>query len=61
MEYCNGGSLYSILDQPTNAYGLEEEEFILFLRHICEYCYIGNDCRIGCSWQLIVYKYMYVN
>ena len=49
MEYCNGGSLYSILDQPTNAYGLEEEEFLLFLRHICEYRYIGNDCRIRCS------------
>jgi len=36
MEYCNGGSLYSILDEPINAFGLEESEFMLFLEHICE-------------------------
>lgn len=37
MEYCNGGSLYSILEKPINAYGLEETEFLLFLKHICKF------------------------
>ncbi|XP_067929929.1 serine/threonine-protein kinase TBK1-like [Watersipora subatra] len=34
MEYCNGGSLYSILEKTSNAYGLPESEFLLFLKHI---------------------------
>ena len=37
MEYCNGGSLYSILEKPANAYGLPETEFLLFLKHIGEF------------------------
>lgn len=27
MELCTGGSLYSLLDDPENAYGIEEIEF----------------------------------
>jgi len=27
MELCTGGSLYSILDDPENAFGVEENEF----------------------------------
>lgn len=34
MEYCSGGSLYSMLEQPQYAYGFPETEFLLFLRHI---------------------------
>ncbi|GAB6028145.1 Inhibitor of kappa light polypeptide protein enhancer in B-cells kinase [Chamberlinius hualienensis] len=33
MELCNGGSLYTILDDPENTYGLPEEEFLLVLKH----------------------------
>ncbi|KAL4226441.1 hypothetical protein ACF0H5_014424 [Mactra antiquata] len=36
MEYCSGGSLYSMLEQPQYAYGFPESEFLLFLRHIAE-------------------------
>lgn len=34
MELCTGGSLYHILDDPENAYGLEETEFLLVLEHL---------------------------
>jgi TANK-binding kinase 1 len=34
MEYCNGGSLSSIIEQPENIYGLQQTEFLLVLRHM---------------------------
>lgn len=35
MELCTGGSLFNILDDPENAYGLHEAEFMLVLEHLC--------------------------
>lgn len=34
MELCTGGSLFNILDDPINSFGLEESEFLLVLKHI---------------------------
>ncbi|XP_076033468.1 I-kappaB kinase epsilon isoform X2 [Oratosquilla oratoria] len=34
MELCTGGSLFNILDDPENSYGLEESEFLLVLQHL---------------------------
>lgn len=34
MEYCEGGSLYAMLDQPKYAFGFPEEEFLVVLKHI---------------------------
>lgn len=34
MELCTGGSLFNILDDPENTYGLQEEEFFLVLEHL---------------------------
>lgn len=34
MELCTGGSLFNILDDPANSYGLEESEFLLVLKHL---------------------------
>ncbi|XP_065168004.1 serine/threonine-protein kinase TBK1 isoform X2 [Atheta coriaria] len=34
MELCTGGSLYNILDDPENTYGLDEKEFLLVLDHL---------------------------
>lgn len=34
MELCTGGSLFSILDDPMNSYGLEEDEFLLVLKDL---------------------------
>uniref|UniRef100_A0AAR5QCR6 Protein kinase domain-containing protein n=2 Tax=Dendroctonus ponderosae TaxID=77166 RepID=A0AAR5QCR6_DENPD len=34
MELCTGGSLFNILDDPENTYGLEENEFLLVLAHL---------------------------
>ncbi|XP_078582487.1 serine/threonine-protein kinase TBK1-like [Branchiostoma floridae x Branchiostoma japonicum] len=36
MELCTGGSLYTILDEPENAYGLQEEEFKLVMKDVGE-------------------------
>ena len=34
MELCDGGSLLSVLDEPANAYGLDDKEFLVFLKDI---------------------------
>lgn len=34
MELCTGGSLFNILDDPVNSFGLEESEFLLVLKHL---------------------------
>lgn len=34
MELCTGGSLFNILDDPENTYGLPSHEFRLVLEHL---------------------------
>lgn len=34
MELCTGGSLFNILDDPANSFGLDETEFLLVLKHL---------------------------
>ena len=34
MELGGGGSLYTILDEPENAHGLPESEFLVVLRDV---------------------------
>ncbi|KAK7503339.1 hypothetical protein BaRGS_00005260 [Batillaria attramentaria] len=34
QEYCEGGSLYHMLDQPQYQYGLPEDQFLLVLYHV---------------------------
>ena len=34
MELCTGGSLFNLLDDPENSYGLDEDEFSLVLSHL---------------------------
>lgn len=34
MELCTGGSLFNILDDPENTYGLPQHEFLLVLEHL---------------------------
>ncbi|XP_045777800.1 serine/threonine-protein kinase TBK1 [Maniola jurtina] len=34
MELCTGGSLFNILDDPENTYGLQEHEFLLVVEHL---------------------------
>ena len=36
MELCSGGSLYSILDDPRNSHGIEEEELKRVLGDVCK-------------------------
>nr|WBP49704.1 TBK1/IKK epsilon family protein [Azumapecten farreri] len=36
MELSTCGSLYNMLDDPKNAYGLEETEFLLVLKHVAK-------------------------
>ncbi|XP_046339501.2 serine/threonine-protein kinase TBK1-like [Haliotis rufescens] len=35
-EFCDGGSLLDHLNRPENAYGLDEEEYLLLLRHLVD-------------------------
>ncbi|XP_016302894.1 serine/threonine-protein kinase TBK1 [Sinocyclocheilus anshuiensis] len=37
MEYCPCGSLYTVLEEPTNAYGLPEDEFLIVLQDVDEH------------------------
>ncbi|XP_075560340.1 serine/threonine-protein kinase TBK1-like [Dermacentor variabilis] len=34
MELCTGGSLFTILDDPANSYGLEEHDYLVVLRDL---------------------------
>jgi hypothetical protein len=34
MEYCNGASLATLIEEPENMYGLQQDEFLLVLKHI---------------------------
>jgi len=36
IEYCNGGSLHSVLELPENRYGLTEDDFMLVFRHLTD-------------------------
>jgi len=37
MDLCTGGSLFNILDDPENAYGLDEMEFLSVLRDVGQF------------------------
>jgi len=45
MEYCGGGSVYKMLEDPVNMYGLLEDEFLVFLRDIST---SSSDAIYGC-------------
>lgn len=32
MEYCSGGSLLNLLEEPENAFGLPESEFLIVMQ-----------------------------
>lgn len=34
MEYCPCGSLYTVLEESSNAYGLPEDEFLIVLHDV---------------------------
>jgi len=54
MELCTGGSLFHLLDNPENAYGLEEEEFLHVLvdvaagmKHLRDQDIVHRDIKPG--------------
>lgn len=40
MEFCPCGSLYTVLEEPSNAYGLPESEFLIVLRDVGTFVYV---------------------
>ena len=40
MEFCPCGSLYTVLEEPSNAYGLPESEFLIVLRDVGMFIYL---------------------
>lgn len=51
MELCTGGSLFNILDDPENTYGLPQIEFLLVLEHLT------GGMKVG-SLYFISYNYI---
>ncbi|XP_062998842.1 inhibitor of nuclear factor kappa-B kinase subunit epsilon [Elgaria multicarinata webbii] len=54
MEFCSGGSLLSLLEEPENAFGLSESEFLIVLRcvvagmnHLRENGVVHRDIKPG--------------
>ncbi|XP_075880513.1 inhibitor of nuclear factor kappa-B kinase subunit epsilon isoform X2 [Nelusetta ayraudi] len=54
MEYCSGGSLLSLLEEPENAFGLSETEFLIVLQcvvhgmnHLRENGVVHRDIKPG--------------
>lgn len=44
MEYCSSGSLLNVLEDPANAFGLAESEFLIVLQCVGE---CGGPCAPG--------------
>uniref|UniRef100_A0A3B3IAK2 Serine/threonine-protein kinase TBK1 n=1 Tax=Oryzias latipes TaxID=8090 RepID=A0A3B3IAK2_ORYLA len=59
MEYCPCGSLYTVLEEPSNAYGLPEDEFLIVLHdvagmnHLREYGIVHRDIKPGNIMRVI--------
>ncbi|XP_048354864.1 inhibitor of nuclear factor kappa-B kinase subunit epsilon isoform X2 [Sphaerodactylus townsendi] len=60
MEYCSGGSLLTLLEEPENAFGLSESEFLIVLRcvvsgmnHLRENGIVHRDIKPGNIMRLI--------
>jgi hypothetical protein len=34
MEFCNGSSLATIIERPENFFGLQQDEYLIFLKHL---------------------------
>jgi len=51
MEYCAGGSVYKMLEDPVNMYGLLEDEFLVFLRDISTLLFTAiYSCLFFCGF-----------
>uniref|UniRef100_F6TM15 TANK binding kinase 1 n=1 Tax=Ornithorhynchus anatinus TaxID=9258 RepID=F6TM15_ORNAN len=60
MEFCPYGSLYTVLEEPSNAYGLPESEFLIVLRdvvggmnHLRENGIVHRDIKPGNIMRVI--------
>ncbi|XP_044278960.1 serine/threonine-protein kinase TBK1 isoform X1 [Varanus komodoensis] len=60
MEFCPCGSLYTVLEEPSNAYGLPEAEFLIVLRdvvagmnHLRENGIVHRDIKPGNIMRVI--------
>lgn len=55
MEYCPCGSLYTVLEESSNAYGLPEDEFLIVLHDVGELLGAGPAPSLRprlCDWPL---------
>lgn len=57
MEYCDGGSLYSMLDQPKYFYGLPEEEFLIVLYDIGKVTDSSHELHTVLTYCIVLVSY----
>ena len=57
MEYCEGGSLYHMLDQAQYQYGLPEKQFLLVLFHVGQL--MRADNLVTCLSHLYMLTYIW--
>lgn len=50
MEYCPCGSLYTVLEESSNAYGLPEDEFLIVLHDVGEeqFAHLKTPLNFSC-------------
>ncbi|XP_075471284.1 inhibitor of nuclear factor kappa-B kinase subunit epsilon isoform X6 [Ascaphus truei] len=60
MEYCSSGSLLTVLEEPENAFGLSESEFLIVVQcvvagmnHLRQYGVVHRDIKPGNIMRLI--------
>lgn len=59
MEFCPCGSLYTVLEEPSNAYGLPETEFLIVLRDVGMLTVTSLDICLLYLFQLLTSKYSF--
>lgn len=47
MELCSGGSLFTMLENPSNAYGFQEDEFKQVVKDVGEEFYHCYSITMG--------------
>lgn len=56
MELCEKGNLLEVLREPSNAFGLPEEEYLRFFSHLGVYAWYQLICFyiVECTYKMAI-------